>query len=159
MLLAGCGLLKISDFGLANVMPSNKVLDTHCGTPQYASPELLTQHASYVGSETDMWSCGVVLFALLCAKLPFADSDLPKLVSLILACRFEIPKDVKLSPDCLSVLFSLLQEKGKNRLSAVQSLSHKWLQLQDSWQLPAEVHPTHCHVGCVGKMQNAPEPE
>ena len=66
------GQIKIVDFGLSNIMIDGKFLKTSCGSPNYASPEVL-EGKKYVGSLTDVWSCGVILFAMVCGYLPFDD--------------------------------------------------------------------------------------
>lgn len=71
-ILINDGLVKIVDFGLSNFIIDGKSLKTSCGSPNYASPEVLSQKA-YVGSLSDIWSCGVILFALICGYLPFED--------------------------------------------------------------------------------------
>ena len=59
--------IKIADFGLANFLEDGNFLDTSCGSPNYAAPEV------------DVWSCGVILYALLCGRLPFDDENIPAL--------------------------------------------------------------------------------
>merc|ERR1712032_1655446 len=70
--------VKIADFGLSNMMRDGEFLKTSCGSPNYASPEVVSGKA-YVGPEVDVWSCGVVLYALLCGSLPFDDENVPNL--------------------------------------------------------------------------------
>jgi 5'-AMP-activated protein kinase, catalytic alpha subunit len=64
--------VKIADFGLSNIMQDGDFLKTSCGSPNYAAPEVISGRL-YAGPEVDVWSCGVILYALLCAKLPFDD--------------------------------------------------------------------------------------
>ena len=64
--------IKLVDFGLSNTFRSNELLKTACGSPCYAAPEMI-QGKRYDGSKVDIWSCGVILFALLCGYLPFED--------------------------------------------------------------------------------------
>jgi serine/threonine protein kinase len=56
--------IKIADFGMASLMEEGKLLETSCGSPHYASPEVV-KGLKYNGTEADVWSCGVILFALL----------------------------------------------------------------------------------------------
>lgn len=64
--------IKIVDFGLSNVFRDGELLKTACGSPCYAAPEMIAGH-NYVPSLCDLWSCGVILFALVCGYLPFED--------------------------------------------------------------------------------------
>ena len=64
--------IKLIDFGLANAMKDSQALSTACGSPNYAAPEVISGQ-SYGGSEVDIWSCGVILYAMVCGSLPFDD--------------------------------------------------------------------------------------
>ena len=66
--------IKIVDFGLSNTNEGNKLLKTACGSPCYAAPEMIAGK-KYVGLRVDLWSCGVILYAMLCGYLPFDDQD------------------------------------------------------------------------------------
>jgi serine/threonine protein kinase len=70
--------VKIADFGLSNVMRDGHFLKTSCGSPNYAAPEVISGRL-YAGPEVDVWSCGVILYALLCGSLPFDDENIPNL--------------------------------------------------------------------------------
>ena len=70
--------LKIADFGLSNLLVDGCFLRTSCGSPNYAAPEVISG-ALYSGPEVDVWSCGVILYALLCGTLPFDDENIPSL--------------------------------------------------------------------------------
>ncbi|GKV51419.1 hypothetical protein SLEP1_g58078 [Rubroshorea leprosula] len=70
--------VKIADFGLSNVMRDGHFLKTSCGSPNYAAPEVISGKL-YAGPEVDVWSCGVILYALLCGTLPFDDENIPNL--------------------------------------------------------------------------------
>lgn len=62
--------IKIVDFGLSNTYKPGETLKTACGSPCYAAPEMIAGKR-YKGSNVDIWSCGVILFALVCGYLPF----------------------------------------------------------------------------------------
>ncbi|KAG2184797.1 hypothetical protein INT43_000710, partial [Umbelopsis isabellina] len=72
--------IKIADFGMASLQPTGSLLRTSCGSPHYASPEIVAGIA-YNGSASDIWSCGIILFALLCGHLPFDDENIRLLLS------------------------------------------------------------------------------
>lgn len=64
--------VRIADFGLSNMMADGEFLRTSCGSPNYAAPEVISGKL-YAGPEIDVWSCGVILYALVCGVLPFDD--------------------------------------------------------------------------------------
>lgn len=70
--------LKIIDFGLSNVYSPTQQLNTFCGSLYFAAPELL-RAKQYTGPEVDVWSFGVVLYVLVCGRVPFDDTNLPAL--------------------------------------------------------------------------------
>lgn len=80
--------VKLVDFGLSNTYRSSKEkLKTACGSPCYAAPEMI-RGLRYEGTKADIWSCGVVLFALIAGYLPFEDQDTPKLYDKILKADY-----------------------------------------------------------------------
>lgn len=66
--------VKIADFGLSNALKDGEFLLTSCGSPNYAAPEVING-MRYTGPEIDVWSCGVILYVMLCGRLPFEDDD------------------------------------------------------------------------------------
>ena len=66
--------LKLCDFGLGNIYKEGEKLKTACGSPCYAAPEML-KGLAYVGIGADLWSCGVVLYTMVCGSLPFEDPN------------------------------------------------------------------------------------
>jgi MAP/microtubule affinity-regulating kinase len=82
--------VKIADFGFSNQFVPGNHLNTWCGSPPYAAPELF-QGKEYVGPEVDIWSLGVVLYVLVCGCLPFDGSTLQKLRARVLAGKFKVP--------------------------------------------------------------------
>jgi 5'-AMP-activated protein kinase catalytic alpha subunit len=78
ILLGDDGEIKIADFGLSNSIKFGQQLDTNCGTPSYTCPEQL-RGDKYVGSSADIWSMGVILFAMVCGFMPFEAPTLPQL--------------------------------------------------------------------------------
>ena len=83
--------IKIIDFGLSNMYSSpTDTLKTACGSPCYAAPEMIAGK-DYKGLQVDIWSCGVILYAMLCGYLPFEDPNTDKLYKKILDCDYTIP--------------------------------------------------------------------
>ncbi len=90
--------IKIGDFGMAQLMKGeNNLLKTSCGSPHYASPEII-EGGTYDGTRTDVWSMGVILFALITGSLPFDDENLGCLLDLVRKGQYStpsfVPKDI-----------------------------------------------------------------
>lgn len=86
--------IKIIDFGLSNMYQNAQdTLKTACGSPCYAAPEMIAGK-DYKGLQVDIWSCGVILYAMLCGYLPFEDPNTDKLYKKILDCDYSIPNYV-----------------------------------------------------------------
>ena len=83
-------LIKIADWGMAAFAPPHSELETSCGSPHYASPEIV-HGLKYEGTATDIWSCGVILFALLTGRLPFDDKNVRSLLSKVKTGKYEMP--------------------------------------------------------------------
>ncbi|EOA92930.1 Maternal embryonic leucine zipper kinase [Anas platyrhynchos] len=118
--------LKLIDFGLC-AKPKGGLdyhLNTCCGSPAYAAPELI-QGKAYIGSEADIWSMGVLLYALLCGFLPFDDDNVMAVYRRIMRGKYTIPK--WLSPSSTLLLSQMLQVDPKKRITVKHLLSHPWL--------------------------------
>ena len=79
--------IKIVDFGLSNTYRTGEYLKTACGSPCYAAPEMIAGK-KYKGLNVDIWSCGVIMFAMLCGYLPFEDKNTKKLYQKIIAGKY-----------------------------------------------------------------------
>ncbi|XP_072880096.1 maternal embryonic leucine zipper kinase isoform X3 [Hemitrygon akajei] len=121
--------LKLIDFGLCAKPKGglNYQLTTCCGSPAYAAPELI-QGKAYIGSEADIWSMGILLYALLCGFLPFDDDNMVTLYRKIMRGKYNIPK--WLSPASVLILNQMLQVDPKKRITVKHLLTHPWL-MQD----------------------------
>jgi len=93
LLSANHKVLKIADFGLAAFEPDLGMCKTSCGSPHYASPEIIAGK-KYNGSMSDIWSCGVILYSLVTGRLPFEDQNLPGLLSKIKKGKYTVPQYV-----------------------------------------------------------------
>ena len=91
LLLDGNKNIKIVDFGLSNQYKPGEKLKTACGSPCYAAPEMIAGKR-YECLGTDIWSCGIILYAMLCGFLPFEDPNTNKLYKKIIAGEYETPK-------------------------------------------------------------------
>jgi len=87
--------IKIADFGMAALELNNgtSFLETSCGSPHYASPEVVSGK-QYHGNASDIWSCGVVLFALLTGRLPFDDENMGELLRKVKSGKFDMPRSI-----------------------------------------------------------------
>ena len=86
-------LIKIADWGMAAFAPPELQLETSCGSPHYASPEIVNG-SKYEGNATDIWSCGVILYALLTGRLPFDDKNVRTLLSKVKLGKYDMPSYV-----------------------------------------------------------------
>ncbi len=82
--------LKICDLGLSNCIHDGRSLITSCGSANYAAPEIVS-NSRYDGTEVDVWSCGVILYAMLSASLPFDEESMPKLYKRIKRAKYSMP--------------------------------------------------------------------
>ena len=113
LLLTIDNILKIIDFGLSNYFKENQepLLSTPCGSPCYASPEMVAGK-KYDGFKIDVWSCGIILYAMVCGYLPFEDPNNEVLFKKILECNVEFPNYVKkLSKDLVKKILVTDPEK------------------------------------------------
>jgi 5'-AMP-activated protein kinase catalytic alpha subunit len=90
LLLTKDKTLKIIDFGLSHEFDGSVLLKTKCGSPSYASPEIL-KGKPYDGFKTDIWCCGIILFAMICGYLPFDGDNNKILFKNIIECKLNIP--------------------------------------------------------------------
>lgn len=115
--------IKLVDFGLSNTYKEGQTLKTACGSPCYAAPEMIAGE-EYHGARVDIWSCGIILFAMVCGYLPFDDPDTDNLYKKILSGKFEIPDWV--SPSCNDLMTKILEIDPTVRYTAPQITSHAW---------------------------------
>ncbi|EGG07247.1 uncharacterized protein MELLADRAFT_77643 [Melampsora larici-populina 98AG31] len=115
--------IKIADFGMAALEASDKLLETSCGSPHYASPEIVSG-LTYHGSSSDIWSCGVILFALLIGRLPFDDENVGLLLNKVRVGKFYMPPE--LSRDAQSLIRGMLTVNPERRMTMDEIKSHPW---------------------------------
>ncbi|XP_041640238.1 maternal embryonic leucine zipper kinase [Cheilinus undulatus] len=145
--------LKLIDFGLC-AKPKGGLgyeLMTCCGSPAYAAPELI-QGKAYIGSEADVWSMGVLLFALLCGYLPFDDDNCMVLYRKITRGKYDNPR--WLSPGSVLLLNQMMQVDPKRRVTVRQLLDHPWV--TKDYNSPVEWHSRqplgHIDEDCITEM-------
>ncbi|KAJ8561691.1 hypothetical protein ON010_g7992 [Phytophthora cinnamomi] len=117
-------LVKIVDFGLSNIHDGGRLLRTACGSPCYAAPEMI-QGRMYHGPIADMWSLGVVLFAMVCGFLPFEDSNTNLLYKKILSANYKMP--TFLSANAQDLIRRILETDPEKRYTVDKIRQHPWL--------------------------------
>jgi len=117
--------IKIVDFGLSNLMRDGDFLRTSCGSPNYAAPEVISGHL-YAGPEVDVWSCGVILYALLCGSLPFDDESIPQLFKKIKSGMYSLP--THLSQLAKNLIPRMLEVDPMKRITIAEIRLHPWFQ-------------------------------
>jgi 5'-AMP-activated protein kinase catalytic alpha subunit len=116
--------IKIVDFGLSNKYAQGQLLHTACGSPCYAAPEMIAGK-KYHGSTLDVWSCGIVLFAMICGYLPFEDPNTLSLYKKILRADYKVPDNV--SVEARDLLKNILNTNPKTRYTIEDIRKHKWM--------------------------------
>ncbi|PNJ00105.1 MARK1 isoform 1 [Pan troglodytes] len=124
LLLDGDMNIKIADFGFSNEFTVGNKLDTFCGSPPYAAPELF-QGKKYDGPEVDVWSLGVILYTLVSGSLPFDGQNLKELRERVLRGKYRIP--FYMSTDCENLLKKLLVLNPIKRGSLEQIMKDRWM--------------------------------
>ena len=125
LLLSKEHLLKIIDFGLSNYFTKGQkeLLSTPCGSPCYASPEMVAGK-KYDGMKIDVWSTGIILFAMLCGYLPFEDKNNDVLFDKILECKVEFPEYISDEPKDL--INKILVVDPEKRITIEQIKNHSY---------------------------------
>ncbi|KAJ5166152.1 uncharacterized protein N7482_004933 [Penicillium canariense] len=114
ILLDGNHNVKIADFGMAALQPAGHWLNTSCGSPHYAAPEIIYGR-KYRGDRADMWSCGIILYALLTGYLPFDGGDLANTLRLVKKGDYMIPPE--LSDEAADLIQRILQKRPEDRIT------------------------------------------
>ena len=118
--------LKLSDFGLSTFDTHNHLLKTPCGTPTYAPPEML-RGDEYNGECSDIWSCGVILYAMLCGALPYVESKEEVILHKIIHKEFTLPSF--LSRQAVDLINKMLTNEPKDRISIKGIIKHPWFNI------------------------------
>ncbi|XP_039527958.1 MAP/microtubule affinity-regulating kinase 3a isoform X2 [Pimephales promelas] len=116
--------IKIADFGFSNEFMVGNKLDTFCGSPPYAAPELF-QGKKYDGPEVDVWSLGVILYTLVSGSLPFDGQNLKELRERVLRGKYRIP--FYMSTDCENLLKRFLVLNPAKRGTLEQIMKERWI--------------------------------
>lgn len=115
--------IKIVDFGLSNTYKTGELLQTACGSPCYAAPEMIAGK-KYAGLKVDLWSSGVILYAMVSGYLPFEDPNTSELYKKILNCEYEIPQWV--SRPGKDLIRLILDTNPETRYTIPEIRNHIW---------------------------------
>uniref|UniRef100_A0A672LCB7 non-specific serine/threonine protein kinase n=1 Tax=Sinocyclocheilus grahami TaxID=75366 RepID=A0A672LCB7_SINGR len=151
ILLDDNGNIKIADFGLSNLYQGDKFLQTYCGSPLYASPEIVNGRP-YRGPEVDSWSLGVLLYTLVHGAMPFDGQDHKNLVQQISTGNFRKPTKPS---DACGLIRWMLMVNPERRATLEEIAGHWWLNwgyqlplLAQSESAAAHQDPGHAAAAC-----------
>ncbi|KAF9918743.1 hypothetical protein BX616_006117 [Lobosporangium transversale] len=140
--------VRVADFGFGNNWHKDRHLTTYCGSPFYAAPEMVSG-TPYIGPETDVWSLGVILYVLVCGRLPFDASDLPALFAQIKRGNYQKPREGSI--DVCSLIHRMLTVDPKRRATLTDVLRSRWMRAEATDSMvsslpalsttPATIHP------------------
>nr|CAH8867310.1 unnamed protein product [Trichobilharzia regenti] len=116
--------IKVADFGFCNFFQNDQLLSTHCGSPQYAAPELF-KGEPYDGTLADVWSLGVILYILVCGSFPFPGESLGDIRTQVLRGLVRFP--FYLSTACEQVIRCMLQVDPIRRFKLKQVMTTAWM--------------------------------
>ncbi|KAI9817521.1 MAG: hypothetical protein M1827_001131 [Pycnora praestabilis] len=130
--------IKLADFGMSALQPTGLWLNTSCGSPHYASPEVVLGR-KYRGDKADIWSCGIILYALLTGILPFDGPDIVSLLDSVKEGRYEMPEE--LSSEAKDLIWRILQPNPRARINMDMIWEHPLMKkyepkvLENGWDL------------------------
>jgi serine/threonine protein kinase len=116
---------KLIDFGLSCRVKPGALMDTYCGNPAYASPEVL-QQTPHDGFAADIWSIGVVLYCMLMGKMPFSSGK--DILNAEVDCSI-----IYIDGQCVDLLGKILTKESNQRARVSQIVSHPWLTEHSEW--------------------------
>lgn len=122
--------IKVIDFGLSNLYEEGKLLKTACGSPCYAAPEMIAGK-KYEGLKVDIWSSGVILFAMICGYLPFDDNETQKLYHKIMRGDYKVPSFV--SKEGRDLIKRILNINPFTRITIEEIRNHPWFGLNKNY--------------------------
>ena len=118
------GTVRVGDFGFSTLSHIHDLLNTFCGSPPYAAPELF-QDKQYVGTKVDIWALGILLYFMLTAKMPFNGDTIPSLQKDIVKGQFSFPS--QLSTDSRTLIQGILTQNPAERYNIDDILSSTWM--------------------------------
>ena len=128
--------IKVADFGMAIWQGADNMLLTACGSPHYAAPEVI-MGKEYDGTASDIWSCGIILYALLVGRLPFDDEDLSTLLEKVKIGKFTMPADI--DDRAKDLIRRMLEKDVKKRITIAEILKHPFYTSQKPKSMKCDV--------------------
>ena len=154
MLDSSCDKIKLIDFGLSTRLHEDgSKHNTWCGSPMYAPPEICS-HDVYTSPQVDIWSLGIILYAMLSGRLPFGGKNDAETARSVCRCRYQIPVHI---PDMASDLIQrILRKNPKKRATLNQIRNHEWLSLEQpiDLQIPKQRQLLSINLLIIEKMEN-----
>ena len=124
ILLSSNGEIKICDFGVSKLVKGDEKMTEQCGTPAYIAPEILLDRG-YQGFGIDIWSAGVVLYAMLYGTVPFKANNMSELQKMIVKAKYSLQDCI--SKEARDMLRCLLEKDPAKRISVTNILKHPWM--------------------------------
>ncbi|XP_072277812.1 serine/threonine-protein kinase BRSK2 isoform X6 [Pyxicephalus adspersus] len=143
--------IRIADFGMASLQVGDSLLETSCGSPHYACPEVI-RGEKYDGRKADIWSCGVILFALLVGALPFDDDNLRQLLEKVKRGVFHMPHFIP--PDCQNLLCGMIEVDPMKRLTLENIQKHSWYIGGKNEPEPEQAVPRKVQMGSLPSLED-----
>ncbi|EPT00691.1 hypothetical protein FOMPIDRAFT_140356 [Fomitopsis schrenkii] len=128
--------IKVVDFGMATWQGKTDLLRTSCGSPHYAAPEVVMGR-NYNGASADIWSCGVILYALLAGRLPFDHDDLTHLLDKVKNGKYDMPKDI--DPRAADLIGKMLTKDVSKRITIPGIMQHPFFTSQPPKKMDCDV--------------------
>ena len=128
--------IKVVDFGMATWQGKTDLLRTSCGSPHYAAPEVIMGR-NYNGASADIWSCGVILYALLAGRLPFDHDDLTHLLDKVKNGKYDMPKDI--DPRAADLIGKMLTKEVSKRITIPEIMQHPFFTSQPPKKMDCDV--------------------
>lgn len=148
--------IKMIDFGLSNFYDNKNNLKTFCGSLYFAAPELLTG-IEYGGPEIDIWSLGIILYVMVCGKVPFDDPNIRKLHKKIKTADIIFPENI--SEPLKKLLGNIINVDPENRYGVAEILKDEWVNADFSSPFHSfskkrncEVNPKNSYIKLLGKV-------
>lgn len=115
--------IKIADFGMTSLNRPGKLLDTSCGSPHYCDP-MVVSGEKYDGLKADIWSCGVILYAMVTGRLPFDDDNIQRLLQKVQMGQYHLPSDLPV--ELRDLIRAMLTVDPDKRISLKDIKRHPW---------------------------------